>query len=148
MTKDDRIVDAVERLVVEAVGVTTVALEQAAPDVELSLTQWRTLVVVSSAGDDGLRVGELAARIGSTGPSTSRLVRRLERRGLVLAQRDEADRRATLVSLTADGRRIRNAIVEHRRELVRAALSALPGPLGRDVADDLAQIAAALHAYE
>ena len=105
MTPDERIVEAVERLMVESIGVTTVALAQAAPDVDLSIAQWRALVVVSTR-ESGLRVGEIAARMGSAVPTTSRLIRRLERRGLVVAQRDEADRRATLVSLTDAGERI------------------------------------------
>ena len=86
---------------VESVGITTIAMQQASPDLELSFPQWRALVVVGSG--DGIRVGDIAGRIGSAVLSTSRLVRRLERRGLVIAERDDADRRATLVRLTPAG---------------------------------------------
>ena len=147
MTPDERIVEAVERLMVEAIGVTTVALAQSAPDVDLSIAQWRALVVVS-ASESGIRVGEIAARMGSAVPTTSRLVRRLERRGLVLAQRDEADRRATLVRLTDTGERIRNAIVDRRRQLVRDALASRPEGLSGELVGGLAEIGAALHRYE
>ena len=95
----ERIVEAIEGLVVEAVGITTVALVQATPGIDLSLPQWRALVVVGSS-ETGMRVGEVAGRIGSAVPTTSRLVRRLERRGLLEAVRDETDRRATIVRLT------------------------------------------------
>ncbi len=147
MTPDERIVEAVERLMVEAIGVTTIALAQAAPDVDLSIAQWRALVVVGSR-PTGIRVGEIAARIGSAVPTTSRLVRRLERRSLVIAQRDEADRRATLVRLTDSGERIRAAIVDRRQQLVRDALSARPDGLSGELVGGLAEIGAALQRYE
>ncbi len=147
MTTDERIVEAVERLMVEAIGVTTVALAQAAPAVDLSIAQWRALMVVGSRAS-GIRVGEIAARIGSAVPTTSRLVRRLERRALVVAQRDETDRRATLVRLTESGELIRTAIVERRRQLVRDALSVRPDALSGELAGGLAEIGAALRRYE
>jgi DNA-binding MarR family transcriptional regulator len=147
MTPDERIIEAVERLMVEAIGVTTVALAQAAPEVDLSIAQWRALMVVGSRAD-GIRVGEIAARIGSAVPTTSRLIRRLERRGLVVAQRDELDRRATLVRLTESGKLIRTTIVGRRRQLVRDALSVRPEAVPGELVGGLAEIAAALHRYE
>lgn len=137
---DTSIVEAVERLSVEAVGVTTLALMRVDPDLELTLRQWRALVVIESTRS-GLRVGEIAARLGSSGPSSSRLVRRLEERGLVEAKRDESDRRATLVRLTAAGERLRTALVEQRRDLIRGALSTRPLPPGEDLAESLEHIA-------
>ncbi|HET7029115.1 MAG TPA: MarR family transcriptional regulator [Candidatus Limnocylindrales bacterium] len=132
---------------VESVGITTIALGQASPDVELSFPQWRALVVVGST-HDGIRVGEIAGRIGSAVPTTSRLVRRLERRGLVTAERDEADRRATRVRLTPLGEAIRVALVDRRRELVRAALARRAGPLSTDLLTGLAEISEALQRFE
>ena len=146
MTPHERIVTAIERLTVEAVGVTAVALARATPDVELSLPQWRALVVVGGM-PAGVRVGEIASRVGSAGPTTSRLVRRLERRGLVVSQRDEADRRATLVRLTPAGEHLRRALVEHRRALIREALAELPGSLAAGLEDGLQQISKALARY-
>ena len=88
------------------------------------------------------------ARIGSAVPTTSRLVRRLERRGLVVAERDDADRRATLVRLTPAGMRIRADLVECRRELVRAALGRSLEPLSQRLLPGLEQIGDALRNYE
>lgn len=147
MATDERIVEAIERLMVESVGITTVAFGQASPDFELSFPQWRALVVIG-ATEGGIRVGEIAGRIGSAVPTTSRLVRRLERRGLVGAERDEADRRATLVRLTPTGERIRGALVERRRELVREALAVQAGRLSSDLRIGLGQIGEALRWYE
>ncbi len=147
MAQDEAIVEAIERLMVESVGVTTVALGLASPDVELSFPQWRALVVVGTY-EAGIRVGEIAARIGSAVPSTSRLVRRLERRGLVVAERDEADRRATLVRLTPAGKHLRTALVDCRRQLVRDALAGHAGRLSAQLLEGLDQIAGALRRYE
>lgn len=147
MTPDERIVHAVERLMVEAVGMTTVALAELGPEVDLTIAQWRALVVVGGS-PSGIRVGEIALRMGSAVPTTSRLVRRLERRGLVGTERDEADRRATLVRLTDAGERIRAAIVERRRQLIRDALAAGPDGVSGELLGGLARIGAALHRYE
>ena len=65
-----------------AVGVTARAVAEAAP--ELSLLQWRVLVVLAGS-PDGRTVSEVADRIGSRLPATSRLLGRLRRRGLVEA---------------------------------------------------------------
>jgi DNA-binding MarR family transcriptional regulator len=146
MPVDERVVEAIERLMVESVGITTVALAQASPDFELSFPQWRALVVVGSG--DGIRVGDIAGRIGSAVPTTSRLIRRLERRGLVVAERDEADRRATLVRLTPAGKRIRGALVECRHALIRAALGQSGETLSQRLLPGLEQIGDALIDYE
>ncbi len=147
MAPEERIVEAIERLMVESVGITTVALAQASPSVELSFPQWRALVVIG-ASDRGIRIGEMAARIGSAGPTTSRLVRRLERRGLVISERDESDRRATLVRLTPAGEGFRRALVERRRELVRQALAMRSDELATDLIEGLTQIGEAMARYE
>jgi DNA-binding MarR family transcriptional regulator len=145
MSLDERLVEAVEQLVVEAVGITTVALNQAIPGVDVTLPQWRALVVIGGRAT-GVRVGEIASRVGSSVPTTSRLVGRLERRGLVEVERDEADRRATLVRLTALGETHRRALVDQRRRLIRQSLLAR-GPLARDLTAGLEEIGEALATY-
>jgi DNA-binding MarR family transcriptional regulator len=147
MSPDERIVEAIERLIFESVGVTTVALGRISPQIELSFPQWRALVVIGSS-QDGIRVGEIAGRIGSAVPTTSRLLRRLERRGLVVTERDETDRRATRVRLAPAGVRIRHALVEQRRQLVRDALAARSTPLSTDLQQGLREIGEALEPYE
>ncbi len=111
---------AVERILVGGVGVTTLALTEAPEAVELTLAQWRVLAIVAQR--DGVRIGELAGRLGIGVPSASRLVRRLERHGLATAERDERDRRATLVRASAEGRRVREGVVRRRGGLIADAL--------------------------
>ena len=65
--------------------------------------QFNALLVLQAAGPDGLRMGEIGKRLVVTRANVTGLVDRLERRGLV-ARCDQADRRATMVSLTDAGR--------------------------------------------
>lgn len=140
-----RVVEALERLVVGAVGLTTASLGRTGVASELTLPQWRALVVV--ARTDGVRVGEVAARVGVTLSSASRLIRRLERQGLVMTERDERDRRATIVRATPAGRITWEGLVEHRRQLIDGLLESLPKPLSDRLADELDDVAQAFARY-
>jgi DNA-binding MarR family transcriptional regulator len=68
-----------------------------------------------------VRLGDLAAAEGVTGPTLTKIVAHLETIGLVARSADEADRRAARITLTPEGRerlvRIRSdrdAFLEHR----------------------------------
>src|SRR5581483_1671575 len=76
-TASSPLLDALERLSVGIVGVTS-AVFAGDPPIDLTLLQWRTLVVATEA-ENGLRISELAARVGASLPSASRLVERLVR---------------------------------------------------------------------
>ncbi|HEX5466866.1 MAG TPA: MarR family transcriptional regulator [Candidatus Limnocylindrales bacterium] len=141
---DPDLVDVLERLVYGAVGLTTVTIEEAGSAVDLTFAQWRVLVVLGERRS-GIRVGVVAARIGAAVPSTSRLLSRMERRGLVRSERDAADRRATLVRLTPAGDRVRRRIVERRRARIAELVADIPAP--HDLAPALRGIATAFDAY-
>ena len=138
--------EALERVVYAAVGITTSVLQRYAPGNELTFAQWRVLVIVG-AGDNGIRVGEIAARIGASGSAASRLLRRMERHGLVTTERDEHDRRATIVRLGEVGRQLRAQIVRDRRELIRRLLDEHGRPLPLHLVAGLEAIAEAFSAY-
>ena len=108
------VAESLERVIFAGVALTTVAISKARPGLELTFPQWRVLVVLGAVRD-GLRIGEVARLIGVTLPATSRQLRRLERRGLVMVSRDERDRRAALARLTEEGRALREAILAHRK---------------------------------
>ena len=146
MIPDEHLVEAIEQLMVEAIGVTAIVLAEAGPDVELTFAQWRAIAVVGAASD-GIRVGELASRMRSTIPTTSRLVRRLENRGLVLAERDTVDRRATRVSLTDAGSTMRQTLVAMRKQRVRDAIAERPKAVSGQLVTGLQQVGEALRAY-
>ena len=137
----DAIADDLERIVIGAVALTTRALAGAETDFELTFPQWRAILVVG--GDaDGARVGEVAARVGVTLPATSRLLRRLERRGLTTLGADRTDGRATRVRLTERGQRIRSAILAQRRAALEQIAANLHEAERRDLAAGLGRIAA------
>ncbi len=69
----------------------------------LSASQASTLASVEALGP--VRLGDLAAHEGVTAPTQSRLVGSLEQQGLLRRTPDPADRRATRLAITAQGRR-------------------------------------------
>jgi DNA-binding MarR family transcriptional regulator len=138
--------DDLERIAVGAVGLTTRALAQADTGFELTFPQWRALLVLGEEAD-GARIGEVAARVGGTLPATSRLLRRLERRGLTALSVDELDRRATRARLTNHGRAVRESILAHRRAALREIAAALPRAEQRRLKGGLHAIAAELEQF-
>jgi DNA-binding MarR family transcriptional regulator len=142
----EALTEHLERIAVGAVGLTTRALAQADAGFELTFPQWRALLVLGEDAD-GARVGEVATRVGVTVPATSRLLRRLERRGLTTLSVDEQDRRATRARLTGRGRSVRAAILRHRRTALEEAISALHHPERLDLPEGLRAIAAELERF-
>jgi DNA-binding MarR family transcriptional regulator len=138
----DSVLDSLDRIVRAAVGLTATSLVTLAPRTELTLVGWRALAVV--AGPDGpMRVGEIAQRLGTSAPSASRLVRRLEQHGYVSVERDDVDRRVALVRATESGHAMWVGVLAHRRaEIARLLAARAPLPSGID--DGLRAIAAAL----
>jgi DNA-binding MarR family transcriptional regulator len=145
VTLPPEILEYLELLMFGAIGMTSVALS-AAEASDLTLPQWRALVVIGKA--DGVRVGDAAARIGISLPSASRLIRRLERRGYVSTERDESDRRGTIVRLTKQGAEVRAEVIGRRRQLMQEALARQPGKLPKELSRGLRTIAQAFARYE
>lgn len=114
------LVHALERLAVASVALTAEALAATPRGHDLTLAQWRALVLLTD--EQPRRIGDLAERLGTSLPSASRLVRRLETAGMVATERDESDRRATLVSLTRSGRAAHRAVVTARGSRLQHAL--------------------------
>jgi DNA-binding MarR family transcriptional regulator len=141
---DKRILEAVDHLAFELVAITATALAEGVANLELTLAQWRVLIVVGERKASPFRVGDVAARISASLPSTSRILRRLERRGLITTERDESDRRATLVSLTPAGATARRRVIQARQKRVSEALTAFNGRFTASTADSLELIVAAL----
>ncbi len=115
MATDSTLVQSLEELAFATVGMTAVALNEVGHEKELTLAQWRVLVIL---GRGSMRVGAIAERIGASLPSASRLVARMEGRGYVVTARDEQDRRATLVSLAPLGSITRDGVISRRRSLI------------------------------
>jgi DNA-binding MarR family transcriptional regulator len=135
------LVDQVERLAVSLVALTNAAIGEASGSRDVTLSQWRVMVVLSAA-PQRLRLRDLAQRIHVSTASASRVIHRLERKGLVTSTSDNDDARGIRIGLSDEGRRVRDAIVERRRELIAASLrdasfAAVAGLVLRDAADAL-----------
>lgn len=119
---DRRLAGLLERIVLAGVGLTTRALAEASPGLDVTFPQWRVLVVLGEE-PEGATVSEVAGRIGVTVPATSRQLRRLARRGLVEIGPDARDRRAARARLTEGGAEVRKAILDFRRRHILASAS-------------------------
>jgi DNA-binding MarR family transcriptional regulator len=73
---------------------------------QLTLVQFSVLDSLRHAGDAGLACGEIAARLVTRDPDITRLLDRLELRGLVSRRRDRPDRRVVRTHLTDEGRQL------------------------------------------
>lgn len=90
---------------------------------ELSRAAASVLVTLRDEGPQ--RVTALAAHENVTQPTMSTLIRRLERRGLVVRNTDAADRRACLVEVTEAGRCLMREREQARARWLASRLSAL-----------------------
>ena len=77
---DERVVAAVERVILGGVAITARALDGEADD--LTFSQWRVLMILGEQEADS-HVRGVGERVGVSAPSASRLLRRLEDRGLI-----------------------------------------------------------------
>jgi DNA-binding MarR family transcriptional regulator len=79
-----------------------------------------------AALDDGpRRITELADREGLAQPTMTLMVKRLLERGWVARERDAADRRAVLVSLTEEGAAVLEEVRADYRSALRGHLAAM-----------------------
>jgi DNA-binding MarR family transcriptional regulator len=70
---------------------------------DLTPAQYNTLRILRGAGPDALTCGEIGDRLVSPGPDVTRLLDRLEQRGLVTRLRDAEDRRIVRARITEKG---------------------------------------------
>jgi len=70
---------------------------------ELSFAQYNVLRILRGAGAAGLACGEIAERMVKRDPDVTRLVDRLEKRGLARRTRGEDDRRVVVTRITKEG---------------------------------------------
>jgi DNA-binding MarR family transcriptional regulator len=125
--------------VLRTAAVLTRALTEVLRPHDLSQPQYNVLRILRGAGPDGLPSGDVALRMLNYDPDVTRLLDRLESRGLVARARGAADRRVVVARLTAEGRRLVDALDAP----VRAMHARRLGHLG---AADLRTLAALLEA--
>jgi DNA-binding MarR family transcriptional regulator len=92
--------------------------------VEVTLPQYRALVVLAARGPQG--TAELAAALAVNPSTATRMCDRLVRKGLVRRHRQPGDRRSVRIALTAPGRDLVAEVSERRRAELARLLGALP----------------------
>jgi DNA-binding MarR family transcriptional regulator len=76
----------------------------------LSPTQYNALRILRGAGEKGLPCSEIGERMINRDPDITRLVDRLERRGLVRRSREAKDRRVITTRITPEGLEVLQAL--------------------------------------
>src|SRR5664279_5228707 len=94
---------------------------------DLSATQYNVLRILRGS-PDGLTCGEIGNRMITRDPDITRLLDRLEKRGLVSRCRETKDRRMVMARITPDGIQLLSRMDDPVREAHRAQL----GHLGRE----------------
>jgi DNA-binding MarR family transcriptional regulator len=92
---------------------------------KLSHSQYNVLRILRGAGPEGLACQEVAERMITRDPDITRLLDRLEARGLVTRARDQKDRRVVTVRITPEGLRLLEALDQPIAELDRQPLQHL-----------------------
>jgi DNA-binding MarR family transcriptional regulator len=94
---------------------------------ELTLHQYNVLRILRGSHPAGLPSGEIANRMIARDPDITRLVDRLEKRGLVARTRNQQDRRVVEVHITDKGQELLRSLDEHVNRFPRSMLGHL-GP--------------------
>jgi DNA-binding MarR family transcriptional regulator len=108
---------------------------------DISSTQYNVLRILRGS-PDGLPCGEIANRMITRDPDITRLLDRLEKRGLISRCRETRDRRMVMARITPEGLKLLGRLDEpvqtaHRRQL---------GHLGREQLRTLAELLQAARA--
>jgi DNA-binding MarR family transcriptional regulator len=138
-TERETVVDAVLSASRVLVAVAARSLAEVAD--EVTLTQYRSLVVLASRGPQS--VAELAEAVAVTPPTASRLCGRLVRKGLVSRREDRRDRRLVRLVLTGAGRGLVDAVTARRRIEIARLLESVPEQAQRAMVEALGQLAGA-----
>ncbi len=134
----DSMVDAV--LTASRVLVAIAARSLADAGEEVTLTQYRTLVILASRGPQG--IAALAEAVSVTPPTASRLCERLVRKGLVRRRTDRRDRRQVRIALTEVGGQLVDRVTENRRKEITDLLASIPPEAQHAVVSALQQLSA------
>jgi len=134
----DDMVDAV--LTASRVLVAIAARSLADVGEDVTLTQYRTLVILASRGPQNLAA--LAEAVAVTPPTASRLCERLVRKGLVRRRTDRNDRRQARIALSEAGQTLVDAVTVRRRQEITDLLASIPAEEQRSVVAALRRLSA------
>jgi DNA-binding MarR family transcriptional regulator len=135
----DSVIDAVLSASRVLVAVAARSLSDMAE--EVTLTQYRTLVVLASRGPQNL-VG-LAEAVGVTPATATRMCDRLVKKKLIVRQSEQDDRRQVRLALTKKGLKLVGTVTDRRRREIEAILSTIALDEQTVLVQALSQFAAA-----
>ena len=97
-------------------------LEELLKPSKLSTTQYNVLRILRGAGPTGMACHEIACGMITRDPDMTRLLDRLEQRGLLSRQREKEDRRVIRTRISSQGLKLLRSLDEpvqalHRRQL-------------------------------
>lgn len=92
----------------------------------LSPSQYNILRILRGAGEDGLACREIGCRLISRDPDITRLLDRMESRGLIARARESEDRRVVKTRITEEGLQVLVKLDEPMRDLHRKQLHHVP----------------------
>jgi DNA-binding MarR family transcriptional regulator len=119
---EDEVVGAL--LALSRVFVAETARSLSGLDEDVTLPQFRTLVVLVSRGPQ--RVADLAQELAVTSSTAVRMCNRLVRKGLVAREERPDDRRVAWITLTAAGRDLVGDATRRRRDRLAELVAGLP----------------------
>lgn len=93
---------------------------------DLSASQYNVLRILRGAGDEGLPCGEISSRMVRRDPDLTRLLDRLEARGLVKRARGVADRRVVTATITPAALELLEELDEPVDEMLKRTLAGVP----------------------
>lgn len=110
-------------------------------DENITITQFRTLVILSSQGP--MNLATLAGQLGVQPSATGRMVDRLVSAGLIDRLPHPTSRRELLATLTTRGREIVRRVTAERRAEIARIVEAMPPPERRGLVRALTAFTAA-----
>lgn len=121
--------DYLQFLLATASGIASHGFHIQAAEAGVPVAEWRVLACLSDK--DGQTVTELARLAQMEQSRLTRVVERMDKRGLVLRERSVADRRNVFVHLTPEGRTLASTLVaqakRHEAEFIAATLTPQEG---------------------
>ena len=135
----DAIVDAVLTASRVLVAIAARSLGDVAD--EVTMTQYRTLVVLASRGPQS--VAALAEAVDVTPPTATRMCDRLVRKGLIVRRHERGDRRLIRLTLAKKGHALVADVTERRRIEIARLLAAIPAEQQSALVEALQHLTAA-----
>ncbi len=114
---------------------------QAAERHDVSLSQYRVLVLVASRGPQ--RIADLAQALDVNPSSATRVCDRLHAKGLIRRRRPAGQRREVRVSLSEEGRGLVEEVTRRRRAEIARLLEAVPDDARAGLVEPLRTLAEA-----